>query len=172
MSVYGPLDIFAWRRASRGLTATAWVENGGLGKAITVLERSWGLFQLVTVVPTPVPEAGFVERISTLDRAPEAPLLAPEDPWNMFLWSVQLSPWAENLIGDFTIRDRATQVLSMNGAINIQYQHMAGDRRYPTRFGCVNRLVSAASGEVREHVEYTKIFRELLSEVSRSSAES
>lgn len=72
------------------------------------------------------------------------------------------SPWAADCIGDFPVEDRKSQVLSLNGFVNIQYQHAAGNRNYPTRFGCVNRVVSSFSGVELEHVQYAKIFRALL----------
>lgn len=64
---------------------------------------------------------------------------------------------------------RLTDVFSLNGLVNIQYQRQLKERRIPTRIGCVHKIRSD-EGELVHRTEYEKIYRSLLRSLRKPQA--
>ena len=148
-----------WHRAGRGLgTDIPNLRGLLLQRAIDGLHPEWAPYHLLGVSKVRTKE-GYLDEVRRLEAQ-------SMDDWAgkeiiSFLWSPELTPGLQSWLAASSRDLRATPLLAVNGLIAINYRWVFRGVEEPTSVGCVNR-VATYQGQVIEHVEYVKVYRQLV----------
>ena len=156
-------DVSKWVRCGRGHTYEFELTPAQMHDTLREgLPQDLGPYNIISVSSQHATnETPFRFAEKPIDAFPE---LTSQDLWFFFIRSLSVSPRLE-----LTRIDDVSAVLSLNGLINLQYQHLWRGAMTTSMIGVVHKVARIDTNEVRVHDEYFRIFNHLKQSIKKKS---